>query len=231
MKQILSIAAMALLCASCFHVNTNYKGVFLSKNAIKGEGAVISKSFDLKDFNAIRVNGQADVVFRQSDTYEVTLRTQENIFDYVDFRVEGSTLILELKDRQTAAAEEYDVTVMAPSLKKLEVNGSGDVKIPAGLKSDDDFTVEVNGAGDLDFTMINCNALIIRANGASDVDANGLDVQKVDIQVNGAGDVELSGKAGSADLNVNGAGDIDATRLTVAGEVKKHAAGIARIRM
>ncbi len=39
------------------------------------------------------------------------------------------------------------------------------------------------------------------------------------------------GKAGKADLNVSGAGDIDATGLTVAGEVKKHAAGMAKIRI
>jgi len=91
--------------------------------------------------------------------------------------------------------------------------------------------VEVNGASDLDFTRISCRDFIVRVNGAADIDAMGIDVASVDIQVNGAGDVELSGKAGKADLNVSGAGDIDATGLTVAGEVKKHAAGIAKIRI
>ncbi len=231
MKQILSIAAMALLCASCFHVNTNFKGTINGKNSIKGEGPVITKSFDFKDFDAIRVNGQADLVFIQGEAFEVTLQTQENIFDYVDYRVEGTTLILELKDKQTARAEEYDVTVKAPVLKKLEVNGAGDVRIPGGMMSDDDFKVEVNGAGDLDFTRISCKDLIVRANGAADINAMGIDVQRVDIQVNGAGDVELSGKAGQADLNVNGAGDINATGLTVAGEVNKKASGIAKVRI
>ena len=228
MKNILFFAATMLLCSSCFHVNTNWTG---SKNAIKGEGPVITKSFDLKDFDAIQVNGQADLVFIQDDAFEVTLRTQENIFDYVDYRVEGTTLILELKDKQTAHAEDYDVTVKAPVLKKLEVNGAGDVKIPAGMTSEDVFKVEVNGAGDLDFTKIKCKDLIVRANGAADINAMGIDVESVDIEVNGAGDVELSGKAGKADLNVNGAGDINATGLTVAGEVKKRASGIARIRI
>ena len=53
MKNILYIAATVLLCSSCFHVNSNYKGSFLGgKDAIKGEGPVISKSFYLKDFVA-----------------------------------------------------------------------------------------------------------------------------------------------------------------------------------
>ena len=155
MKNILYIAATVLLCSSCFHVNSNYKGSFLGgKNAIKGEGPVITKSFDLKDFDRIVINGQADAVFTQSDTYEVTLRAQENVFDYVDYRVEGTTLILELKDKRTVRSTDFDVTLKAPMLKGIEINGAADFDIPAGLKSDDDLKIEVNGAGDLTFNAV-----------------------------------------------------------------------------
>ena len=126
MKKIMIAAAAVLLCTSCFHVNTNWTG---GKNAIKGEGAVITKSFD-----RIVINGQADAVFTQSDTYEVTLRAQENVFDYVDYRVEGSTLILELKDKRTVRSTDFDVTLKAPMLKGIEINGAADFDIPAGLK-------------------------------------------------------------------------------------------------
>ena len=228
MKNILYIAATLLLCSSCFHVNSNWKG---GKNAIKGEGPVITKSFDLKDFDQIIINGQADAVFTQSDTYEVTLRTQENIFDYVDYRVEGTTLFLELKDHRTARATEYDVTIQAPVLKRLEVNGAADFDIPAGLQSSGDLEIHVNGAGDLTFHAVRCNDLSIKANGAADVDLTSIDVQKLEIEVNGAGDVNVDGNAGQANLSVNGAGDIDATGLKVAGEVSKHASGMAKIKM
>ena len=49
--------------------------------------------------------------------------------------------------------------------------------------------------------------------------------------MNGAGDVEITGNAVDVSLEVNGAGDIDASGLKVAGEVKKHAAGLAKIRL
>ena len=197
MKQILYMAATVLLCSSCFHVNTNWTGG--GKNAIKGEGPVITKSFDLKDFDRIVINGQADATFTQSDTYEVTLRAQENVFDYVDYRVEGTTL--------------------------------ADFDIPAGLKSDDDLQIEVNGAGDLTFNAVRCNNLTIQANGAADVDLTDINVQKLKVDVNGAGDVIVEGNAADADLSVNGAGDIDATRLKVIGKVSKHVAGLAKIKL
>jgi hypothetical protein len=213
-------------------VNSNYKGSFLGgKNAIKGEGPVITKSFDLKDFDRIVINGQADATFTQADTYEVTLRAQENVFDYVDYRVEGTTLILELKDKRTVRSTDFDVTLKAPALKGIEINGAADFDIPAGLTSDADLKIAVNGAGDLTFNAVRCNNLTVEANGAADVDLNTIDVQKLKVEVNGAGDVNIDGKAAEADLTVNGAGDIEATGLQVAGKVSKHAAGIASIKL
>lgn len=231
MKQILSLAAAALLCASCFHVNSNFKGTVGGKDAVKGEGPVVSKTFeDLKDFDAIEINGQADVTFTQSTTYEVTLHTQENILDYVDYHLEGTTLVIQLKDRRTARAEKYDLVIQALDLRKIEVNGAADLKMPAGLRTEGDLAVEVNGAGDLDFAGIRCNSLKMTANGAADITASALDVQSLKVEVNGAGDVNLDGQAGDASLSVNGAGDIDARNLKVAGKVSKHASGLAKIR-
>ena len=201
------------------------------KDAVKGEGPVVSKTFeDLKDFDAIEINGQADVTFTQSAAYEVTLHTQENILDYVDYHLEGTTLVIQLKDRRTARAEKYDLVIQAPDLRKIEVNGAADLKMPAGLRTEGDLAVEVNGAGDLDFAGIRCNSLKMTANGAADITASALDVQSLKVEVNGAGDVNLDGQAGDASLSVNGAGDIDARNLKVAGKVSKHASGLAKIR-
>ena len=228
MKNILYIAATVLLCSSCFHVNTNWSG---GKNAIKGEGSVISKSYDFKDFDRIVINGHADVTFTQSPEYEVTLRAQENVFDFVDYRVEGSTLILEMKDKRTVRSTEFDVTIQAPALNSLVVNGAADFDINGGLVCDGNLEIEVNGAGDLSFNAIRCGDLTIEANGASDIELSDIDVRKLDVEVNGAGDVDIDGKAESANLEVNGAGDIDARGLKVSGEVKKRAAGVAKIQL
>ena len=228
MKNILYMAATVLLCSSCFHVNTNWSG---GKNAIKGEGSVISKSYDFKDFDRIVINGHADVTFTQSPDYEVTLRAQENVFDYVDYRVEGSTLILEMKDKRTVSSTEFDLTVQAPALNSLVVNGAADFDIQGGLVCDGDLRIEVNGAGDLSFNAVRCGDLTIESNGASDIELSDIDVRKLDVEVNGAGDVDINGKAESANLEVNGAGDIDARGLKVAGEVKKRSAGVAKIQL
>ena len=79
---------------------------------------------------------------------------------------------------------------------------------------------------------ITCNSLSIEVNGAADANLTSVDIlKKLKVQVNGAGDVDITGNAVDVSLEVNGAGDIDATGLKVSGEVKKHAAGLARISM
>ena len=165
MKKIMIAAAAVLLCTSCFHVNKNYKqgdaGDFVegfqegfsegrkaSRKPIKGEGAVVSKSFDLRDFDQIVINGHADVSFTQSDAYEVTVRTQENILEWLDYKVEGTTLVIEAKDKREIRAEKYDLIIQAPALKKLVVNGASDFNV-GGLRSEEDLDIEINGAGDL----------------------------------------------------------------------------------
>ena len=249
MKKILIAAAAVILCTSCFHVNKNYKqgdaGDFIegfqegfsegrkaSRKPIKGEGAVVSKSFDLKDFDQIVINGHADVNFTQSDAYEVTVRTQENILEWLDYKVvDGTTLVIETKDKREIRAEEYDLVIQAPALKKLVVNGASDFNV-GGLRSEEDLDIEINGAGDLDFDRIQCSSLTLEVNGAADANLTSISVLKdLKVEVNGAGDVKVTGNAQSASFSVNGAGDIDATGLKVAGEVLKHTSGLASIKL
>ena len=248
MKKILIAAAAVLLCTSCFHVNKNYKqgdaGDFVegfqegfsegrkaSRKPIKGEGAVVSKSFDLKDFDQIVINGHADVSFTQADAYEVTVQTQENILEWLDYKVEGTTLVIEAKDKREIRAEKYDLVIQAPALKKLVVNGASDFNV-GSLRSEEDLDIEINGAGDLDFDRIQCNSLTLKVNGAADANLTSISVLKdLKVEVNGAGDVKVTGNAQSASFSVNGAGDIDATGLKVAGEVSKHTSGLASIKL
>lgn len=225
--KVLYIAAMALLCSSCFHVNSNY----VSKNAIKATGPVVSKSFDFKDFDTIEINGGADVTFTQASGYDVTVRAQESVFDWIDYKVEGTRLVLQLKDKKNIRSEVFEIAVQAPVLNSVMVNGASDFNIKS-LQIDGDLKIQVNGAGDLDFNQIACDDFSLQVNGAADAKLTSVDIRKtLKVEVNGAGDVNITGNAQDVSLSVNGAGDIDATGLKVAGEVKQRKAGIASIRI
>ncbi|MBQ7194918.1 MAG: DUF2807 domain-containing protein [Bacteroidales bacterium] len=226
MKRLTILAAAAIMFSSCFHVNTGFN--FGGQGTVKGEGPVTCKSYELSGFDSVLINGHADVNFVQADAFEVTVCSQPNIFEHLDVYMDGSTLVF--KTKKNVRAEELDLTLRAPVLKKVEVNGAADFDIPAGLVTDGDFSIEVNGAGDLDLKGIRCAALSIGVNGAADIETERIDVQTLSVQVNGAGDVTLDGKTVDASLEVNGAGDIDARALTISGELNRRSSGLAKIR-
>ncbi len=207
--------------------------VFVGRNGGKTvtcKGPVQEKLLDLKDFDKIVMNGHADVVISQRETFSVKVSANEEVFDYLDFHVDNGTLILETKDHVNLRAETFDVTVTLPVLKDISIQGAGDVDLKGGYYAAEPLALTLNGAGDIEFRDIQVPSLSITINGAGDIEAKGIDVNELSISVNGAGDVEVTGKADKARFSVAGAGDIDALGLDVQ-DVETHKSGIASIKL
>lgn len=194
------------------------------------KGPVITKTLDLGGFDAITVSGGADIELFQGDECEVSVKANQDVFDYLDYEVSGTTLIIKTKDNIGIRAEEYDITVTLPVLNAVTVNGASDMDIKNGYASDKALEIEINGAGDIDITGISVPSLTVILNGAGDIDVNDMDVESLSVSISGAGDVDLSGKAARAEFTVAGAGDIDARGLDCT-DVQTHKSGIASIKL
>lgn len=222
MKRILIVMSILSTLTSCFNININPK-------AIRCKGPVVEKSFDLSGFNALEVNGHADLTFRQADAFSVVVKANEDAYEYLDYRVENGTLVLGTKDNATLMTTELDVAVSLPVLTRLTVNGAADVELSGSYKSEKALTVQVNGAGDFELNGLSVPSLTITLNGAGDIEAQNLDVEKLSVTVNGAGDLVLSGKAAQASVSVHGAGDVDARELDC-DNWDTHRSGLASIK-
>jgi hypothetical protein len=194
------------------------------------KGPVITKELDLSGFDAITVNGSSDMELIQGDYFKVLVKANEEVFDYIDYKVEDGVLILETKEHVNIRAEEYDITITLPTLKELVVNGAADVDLKNGYVSGESLKVSVNGAGDFDLSNIAVPSLSFILNGAGDIEADGLDVEELNVTVNGAGDIDVSGRADEATFSVSGAGDIDARGLECV-KVNTRKSGMASIRL
>lgn len=224
MKKV-AIALLGVLAAvsSCsFSVN------FGSGKSIVCKGPVVDTEMTPGDFNAIVVNGSADLKFAPYATCGVVVTTHEDALQYLDIHVEDGVLYIETKDKVQLKTRTLDVYVGAPTLESVVVNGASDASI-VSIDQDADLTICVNGAGDVDMENVRVPKLVFTVNGAADLDASGLDVEEISVNVNGAGDVDLSGRAGHATLSVSGAGDIDARELDCP-SIDKSKAGVASIR-
>ena len=220
-----------MLCAACVFPINGLNGITVNNGKkVTCKGPVITKELDLSGFDAITVNGSSDMELIQGDYFKVLVKANEEVFDYIDYKVEDGVLILATKDNVNIRAEEYDVTITLPTLKELMVNGAADVDLKNGYVSGENLKVSVNGAGDFDLSSIAVPSLSFTLNGAGDIEADGLDVQELIVAVNGAGDIDVSGRADEATFSVSGAGDIDARGLECV-KVNTRKSGMASIRL
>ena len=222
-KYLIGIVAVAI--CSCININTT------SGKIVRCKGPIQVKTLEeLTGFNNIVVQGSADIFLVQQPQCEVTVRANQEVFQYLNYVVENGTLYIQNKDRVNIAADTYDITIGLPSLSAITVNGAADVKWNSPYTSEADMAIKVNGAGDLELGGVSVPALTIVVNGAGDVDASSLDVDTLAVTVNGAGDVLVSGVSDVAFFKVNGAGMVDARDL-VCEAVETKRAGVAVIRL
>ena len=221
MKRIAVIALVAAVISACtFTVNGG--------KTVRCKGPVVDKMFDLKDFQEIVINGSSDIKLMQGERFLVTVHANEEAYQYLNYFVQDGVLHLETIDNVTIVAEENEVTVALPVLKSITVNGAADADM-SGYTFSEDLSIEVNGAGDLDFSFIRVPELSIMVKGAGDIDLNSIEVDKLKVDVHGAGDIQVSGKAGKAVFGVSGVGDIKAQDLDC-DNIETHKSGMASIK-
>ena len=217
--------ACTAMITSCFSFNMNIG------KTVSCKGPVVVKEIEgLTDFEEIVISGAANLYLQQADNYSVSVEANEEVFDHIDYKVDGNVLNLGAIDNVNIRAKKYDITVTLPEITKIVVYGAADVKNLSSYESNKDVTIVINGAGDIDFKEIKVPSISVNVNGASDIKLASIDVENLSVQVNGAGDAELSGSAKNCNFSVNGAGDIDATGLEIE-HIYTHKAGMASIRL
>lgn len=220
MKKLFTLLALATATMSCdFAVNPNAKVC---------TGEVKCVEMDFKDFDAIVVNGMADLKVIQEDNFNVKVVANEEVFQYLNYEVKDGTLYLQSKDKIQIRAETFNIYVSLPDLKGIEVNGAADSEINH-LTADHNLSIVVNGAGDLEMNDIAATGISIIVNGAADVEAKQIDVETLNVAVNGAADATLKGNAKDVDIKISGAGSIDASELNYT-NITTHKAGVASIK-
>lgn len=179
-------------------------GWFGKGDRIEGSGKLETRSFDLDDFEAVRLDGGLDLDIRVGETRSVEIKLDDNLFENLEIAVKGGELRIGW-DEDCDPSRKCLGTIRVPDLRKLQINGAGDVDLD-GLDGGD-FTFVLRGAGDLE-ARGKVHSLEIDLHGAGDVDAKDVEAKHVDVTVAGAGDVKVTATE-SIEAAVHGVGDID----------------------
>lgn len=211
-----AILAASLACTVTLPFPSSFEG-------ITGSGEVVTVTPDLADFDQIEASYAFDVEVVEGRTFSVTIRIDDNLTEYLDARVDGSTLILGLDPSIgfNFGATTLEAEVTMPALRGVEASGASKVRL-TGFESSDDLRLTASGAstilgeisaGDFDMDLSGASSvtlagsgdtLSLLVSGASSADLGDLEVNDVRAELSGASHATVS-PSGTLDAEASGA--------------------------
>lgn len=176
-----------------------------------------SKSFEIKEFDGLRVSIPANIVIRESDTYLVKIDATEKEFEnLVVEKTSGDILrIYSKRDRwrwnDWKNENKTSIVIEMPNINILQASAASNTDIE--FSSIEELTIRLSGASDLDLNSDVSN-LIVNVSGASDVDIDGK-VKNSNFKISGASQVDIEGSGEILELRVSGASKFDGKEFRV----------------
>lgn len=206
----------------------------LNAETIKGNGNIVTKEFDVRDFDEITLSMPATVHFTQSEQYSCSITIDENLVPFIGIKVIGDDLsIMQVPSKDgkpllsfsfgdkevslpkyqypTLQFTTFEINISAPHLEDVAVNGSGIFHMLNDF-SDYKLNVDVNGSGNfIADSSVSINELDIELTGYGSVKIAQVTAQNAEVSVMGSGNVVLNGSYSELDLRIGGSGNIKAS--------------------
>ena len=88
--------------------------------AIRGSGELETRKFDYSDFTRLEVGKAFEVEVRQSDSFNVVVTLDDNLFDYLNVSKSGETLEIRMKSGYGYISYTARVEITMSELHKLD---------------------------------------------------------------------------------------------------------------
>ncbi|MCD2423596.1 DUF2807 domain-containing protein [Niabella pedocola] len=139
MKQLFFLALGAILLAGSCNI--------IDQQRIKGNGKIVSKTYELKDFNSIDIGNASLVFLKQDSVFSVKIETDENLFQYITAGVqEGELDIDEKDDVNLKPSNDIKIYISMPVVKKAALSGASTLKGDNKIIQNDPFALDISGA-------------------------------------------------------------------------------------
>lgn len=168
-----------------------------------GSLKIETREFNLSDFTHVEVGSAFEVDITRSDSYRVSITTNENLFDYLHVSQKGSTLIIRLKPYHKYIRTTQKASITLPDLYGLRLSGATTGKVK-GFSSSHPLEIGLSGASSLDIDDLEAGDTQFDISGASKA-LGSIKIANGRFVVSGASTVELGGSATDASLKASGA--------------------------
>ena len=165
-------------------------GCLVGLAGVQGSGDIVTLEQDFANFSSVRAGSGARLTILPSDEFSVVVRIDENLQDYLDIAVEGSTLRIGMDSHVRFRNSHFEVDVMMPDIDAVRLSGGARGTV-SEFDLDHGFDVRLSGGSRLDGTLTAAH---------------------LDVSASGGARAELAGSSASASLSGSGG-----SRISLAG--------------
>lgn len=197
------------------------------RQTIKASSNYQTKEQKIGNFDRIELLGSPTVVYTQSTDgkSELKITGSDNLLDVVECKVANNLLTVKFKNNvniQFGKVGRLKIIVSSPSLKDVQLKGSGDVILMDVVKSTK-LNLTLVGSGDIKADGIVCTSdFSATLQGSGDIAVRkNLQASNVTLKLVGSGDLEVYNLvAQSATATLQGSGDLNVRGVSVNGDVE-----------
>lgn len=176
-----------------------------------GEGEIIERTLDIREFNQLELCGSFDAEIIQGEEFTVTARGHENIIRDLNTFVTNNTWRAKL-DKACYNYYELTLFISLPEIESITVEGSGDV-YTEGVFIQDQFSAVIKGSGDIFCANpIEAESVYLDIAGSGDIEAK-IITDYTNSRIEGSGEIYLSGSSIEQDIYILGSGDYLSSNL------------------
>ena len=172
-------------------------------NRTAGSKNIETRQFDYSGFKRIEVSDAFNLDVTRSDTYEVSITLNDNLFNDLDISMSGDTLRISINPFPNFVNTTRHATISLPELDALTISGACQAVV-SGFQSDGTLDLEVNGASGMEINDLKAADTTVNVIGASHLSGS-LATNNADFNVTGASNINLTGSASKMQVDVIGA--------------------------
>jgi hypothetical protein len=213
-----------ILLASLFFMG----GLEMQAQPVKGNGNVVTRDFEVTEFDEISMILPATVNYTVADDYSCRVTLDENLFEYLDIHTKGDALnlgyVAEKVQHINLKPTKFVIDISAPTIEEINTVGSGDFYFVTPFEARE-LAISTAGSGGVYFNeTTTIHRLEVSIAGSGKLVCKDFYADLVDLSIAGSGKLVCKDfYADLVDLSVAGSGDM----FIESGTVKKADVSVA----
>jgi len=220
MKNILLIASIAVLLTSACNKD---------RIRLKGEGPTITEERSASDFDQVKLNIDANVIWHKDTQSKIIVEAQKNIAEFLLTEQRGDQIIVKFKPLTTVRKHnQITIHLFSPSAEAIDVSGSGEVMVQHDIASSD-MDIRISGSGDVKLNNQIIHKLEANISGSGSLETNSIEIcESAEYRISGSGKIKtLNTPTNNVDVHISGSGKAE---LNVSKHLDAKISGSGKVR-